>query len=81
MYVMKAKSEAFAKFKAWKALVENESGKSLKVLRSDNSGEYVSGKFLEYCKHHGIRRHFTTPRDLQSNDVAERMNRTLLEKA
>ena len=40
---MKAKSEAFAKFKAWKALVENESGKSLKVLRSDNGGELRRG--------------------------------------
>ena len=78
---MKAKLEAFARFKEWKALVENESGKSLKVLRSDNGGEYVSGEFLNFCKHHGIRRHFTTPGDPQSNGVAERMNRTLLEKA
>ena len=63
VYVMKAKSEAFARFKEWRALVENESGKSLKILRSDNAGEYVSGVFLDYCKHNGIRRHFTTPGD------------------
>ena len=31
--------------------------------------------------HHGIQRHFTIPEDPHSNGVAERMNRTLLEKA
>ena len=45
---MRAKSEAFVKFKVWKALVQNESGKTLKVLRTDNGGEYVSREFLEY---------------------------------
>jgi len=34
-----------------------------------------------FVKDEGIARHFTTPGDLQSNGVAERMNWTLLEKA
>ena len=81
VYVMKAKSESFEMFKAWKVLVENQSGSRLKVLRSDNGGEFVSKEFLDFCRQHGIERHFTTPGDPQSNGVAERMNRTLLEKA
>ena len=47
---MKAKSESFEKFKAWKALVENQSGLKLKVLRSDNGGEFVSRDFLDFCR-------------------------------
>ena len=55
MYVMKAKSEVFEKFKVWLALVENQTGKKLKILRSDNGGEYVSKEFLDYCRQRGIR--------------------------
>ena len=48
VYVMKAKSEVFEKFKVWLALVENQTGRKLKILRSDNGGEYVSKEFLDY---------------------------------
>jgi len=50
VYVMKGKSESFEKFKSWKALVENQSASKLKVLRSDNGGEFVSKEFLDYCR-------------------------------
>ena len=36
----------FDTFKKWKALVENETGKNLKCLRSDNGGEYCSKEFM-----------------------------------
>ena len=35
VYVLKWKSEVFDKFQNWKALIENESGHELKVLRTD----------------------------------------------
>ena len=38
-YCIRQKSNVFATFKKWKALVENEIGKILKCLRSDNGGE------------------------------------------
>ena len=47
---MKAKSESFEKFKDWKALVENQSGSRLKVLRYNNVGEFVSREFLDFCR-------------------------------
>lgn len=50
---MKVKSETFEKFKVWKALVENESDKFLKLFGSDNDGDYVFGEFLDYCKQFG----------------------------
>jgi len=54
VYVMKANSEAIAKFKIWKALVENKSDKSLKILRSNSGGEYVFEDFFEFGKHYSI---------------------------
>ena len=36
---MQKKSETFSKFCEFKALVEKESGKKVKSLRSDNVGE------------------------------------------
>jgi hypothetical protein len=42
---LKNKSEAFEKFKAFKALVENETDLKIKCLRSDNGGEFTSNEF------------------------------------
>ena len=39
------KYDVFDTFKKWKSLVENEIGKRLKCLRSDNGGEYCSNDF------------------------------------
>ena len=65
----------------WKALVENETGKSLKCLRSDNGGEYCSKEFNDYCSYDGICREKIVPRTPQENGVLERMNRTIMERA
>uniref|UniRef100_A0A2N9I9J1 Integrase catalytic domain-containing protein n=1 Tax=Fagus sylvatica TaxID=28930 RepID=A0A2N9I9J1_FAGSY len=40
VYFLKNKSEAFAKFKIWKAEVENQTGRKIKCLRTDNGTEY-----------------------------------------
>lgn len=53
---LKDKSEAFSKFKAFKALVENETGKNLKFLRSNRGGEFTSNESVKYCDEHGIKR-------------------------
>lgn len=41
VYSLKTKDEVFDRFKEFKALVENLTGKRIKVLRSDNGGEYI----------------------------------------
>ena len=78
-YIMKSKDEVFRKFQEWKALVEKSTGRKLKVLRSDNGGEYLSTEFKNYLKAEGIRHELTVPKTPQQNGVAERMNRTLME--
>lgn len=42
--------------------------------------EFLSSEFEGFCKLKGIKRHRTAPRNPQQNGVAERMNRTLLER-
>uniref|UniRef100_A0A2N9J6C2 CCHC-type domain-containing protein n=1 Tax=Fagus sylvatica TaxID=28930 RepID=A0A2N9J6C2_FAGSY len=81
VYFLKNKSEAFAKFKIWKAEVENQTGRKIKCLRTDNGTEYRDGDFLKFCEEHGIKRHFTVRKTPQQNGVAERLNRTITETA
>ena len=45
VYCIRQKYDVFDTFKKWKALVENETGKRLKCLRSDNGCEYCSKEF------------------------------------
>ena len=80
IYMMKHKHEVLNIFLEWKNMVEKKTGKKLKVLRSDNGGEYISDPFFEICKKEGITRHFSVRETPQQNGIAKRLNRTLLEK-
>ena len=54
IYLMKHKSEALERFKEFRSKVEKQSGKSIKILRSDQGREYLSYKFIGYLKENGI---------------------------
>ena len=54
LFLLKNKSESFKKYKKFKAQVENQTGKSIKTLRSDRGGEYLSTEFIEFLKEHDI---------------------------
>ena len=71
----------FSVFKRWKAEVENQTGLKIKSLKSDNGGEYDSKEFKSFCSENGIRMIKTVPGTPEQNGVAERMNRTLNERA
>lgn len=62
---LKEKSEALEKFKAFKALVENEKGLKIKRLRSDNGGEFTSNEFVSFCEKYSIKRQFSAARTPQ----------------
>jgi hypothetical protein len=51
---MQKKDQTFSKFREFKSLVEKESGKQVKALRSDNGGEYISNEFKDFCSKEGI---------------------------
>lgn len=79
IYFLKIKDEVFYRFKEFKALVENLIG--IKVLRSDNGGEYVNKDFIDFFAKEGIKREWTTPYNSEKNGVAERKNKTIVEEA
>ncbi|SDA08549.1 BZ3501_MvSof-1269-A2-R1_C30g00078 [Microbotryum saponariae] len=78
-YAIGHKSEVFGVFKTWLAEVELETDAKLKVLRTDNGGEYCSKAFTEFCKARGTRRQYSIPRTPQQNGRAERVNRSIVE--
>ena len=79
IYFLKRKDEVFEKFKEFKALVKNLSKKKIKILRSDNRGEFTSNEFKDFCKEFGIKRELTTPYNPQQNGVVERKNSSIME--
>ena len=94
VHTLKSKNEAYDRFVDFALLAENkfglkmqnfqlegELGLNIKQFRSDNGGEYVSRRFLEFCTSRGIENQLTVPYTPQQNGVAERMNRTLVEMA
>ncbi|KAK9033553.1 hypothetical protein V6N11_049740 [Hibiscus sabdariffa] len=74
IYLMRHKSEALEKFKEFKNEVQNQHGKSIKVLRSDRGGEYLRQDFDELLKECGIVSQLTPPGTPQWNGVSERRN-------
>jgi transposase InsO family protein len=53
----------------------------VKSLRTNNGLEFCNREFDDFCKAEGIVRHKTVMHTPQQNGIAERQNRTLLERA
>lgn len=79
VYFLKGKDEVFMKFKIFKEMIERQTSRKIKVIRSDNGREFVNGQFNEYLEKNGIIRELTVPYTPQQNGVAERANRTIVE--
>lgn len=76
---LKRKSDALFSFKTWQVMVERQLGRSIKVLRTDGGGEYQA--FKDYLSSLGIVHQTTAPYTSQQNGVAERANRTVVERS
>ena len=76
---MRHKSESFDKFKLFKNEVQNQLGKNIRTLRSDQGDEYLSQNFDDHLNDCGIVSQLTPPGTPQWNGVSERRNRTLLD--
>jgi hypothetical protein len=50
IYFLRKKSKFFDRFKEFKALVENQIEKIIKVLRTDNGGEFCGNEFEQFCE-------------------------------
>lgn len=80
-YPMKQKSDVFQCFKKYHKMATAHFNLKMESIRSDNGGEYISNQFKKYLSEHGIRGEYTVPYNPELNGVAERMNRTIVEKA
>ncbi|CAH2109107.1 unnamed protein product [Euphydryas editha] len=78
---MENKTKVLDIFKDYKNKVENHCSQKIKVLRTDNGTEYCNTPFKTFLSKSGIVHQTSTPYTPQHNGLAERMNRTLVEKA
>ena len=60
-YFLKNKDDTFAAFKEWKVMIERQTEKKVKLLRTNNGGELCSDAFNDYYREEGIVRHHTIP--------------------
>jgi hypothetical protein len=60
-YFLKHKYEAFDAFRKWKVMIEKQTEKNVKLLRTDNGMEFCSNEFNDYYSDEGIVRHHTIP--------------------
>ncbi|KAF6203143.1 hypothetical protein GE061_003559 [Apolygus lucorum] len=80
VYMMKHKSEVKEIFREFKALVENQTNKKIRILRTDNGTEYVNNDLKKFFKDSGIVHQTTVRYTPEQLGVAERVNRTIIEK-
>ena len=86
LYLLHSKDEALGALKVFKAEVENQYGKHIKIVRSNRGGEYYGkytkngqalGAFAKFLQENGIVAQYTIPGHLDQNGMAERRNRTV----
>ena len=79
--LLKTKKEALRAFKLMKTAAETQSGKKIKILRTDWGKEFVNTEFNTFLTECGILHQHSAPYAHEQNGLAERVNRTILEKA
>ncbi|KXJ69949.1 hypothetical protein RP20_CCG025350 [Aedes albopictus] len=80
VYLIRKKSEVFEKFKEFEAMATAACGTKISKLTIDQGREYFSNSQKTYYKEKGIQVEPTVAYSPQQNGVAERFNRTLIEK-
>jgi hypothetical protein len=81
VYFMSAKGQTFQIFQTIKSKVEKETRTHIKCLRTDKGGEFLSHEFIRFLAQNGINHQLTMAQIPQQNGVAERRNRTIIERA
>ena len=81
LYFLKNKSDVYECFKKFEEYVQTQTGHKIKRFRTDNGREYINHRVEELLANHGIHVETTVPPNAESNGRAERLNRTLLDKA
>lgn len=80
IYNIKKKSDVFSVFKEYEAMVTAQFGTSISKITTDQGREYCSKEQDKWYKEKGIQLQTTMSYSPQQNGVAERFNRTVVEK-
>ena len=80
LYLLRAKSDAFTTYKEYEAWCKTQLDAKIKVLHSDRGGEYLDKEFTLYLKKQGVNQKLTVHDTASQNGVAERRNRTIVER-
>lgn len=80
VYLLKKKDQVFEYFKVYEAMATAKFGTKIANLRCDLGREYFSKEQLAYYEEKGIQVESTVGYTPQQNGVAERFNRTIVEK-
>lgn len=82
VYLLKKKGEVASVFQTFHKMIQTQFGGTIRILRSDNGGEYDDrGVFGAYLSSQGIIHQTTCVYTSTQNGVAERKNRHLLDVA
>ena len=81
IFPLKNKSDQISTFIKYKNYTQNQHNTTIKKIKVDNGGEYISKEFISICEENGIEIIFTPPSMPEFNGVAERLNQTLITKA
>jgi transposase InsO family protein len=76
--VLGSKGEAADAIRHTQAAAEAECSRKVRVLCTDNGGEFTAAEFASYCANEGIQRHYSAPYSPQQNGVVERRNQTVV---
>ncbi|KAK9947388.1 hypothetical protein M0R45_003016 [Rubus argutus] len=79
IFPMKNKNEVFSYFQSLCAFVKNQFSTTIKCLRSDGGGEYMSTVFKSFMNSNGISHQVSCPYTPEQNGVSERKNRHIRE--
>ena len=77
---LKTKDEVYDEFRKFVIREETQTGLKLKHLHSDNGPEYKNGTFQEFFDDEGILATYAAPYTHEQHGLAEKFNRTLLDK-
>jgi hypothetical protein len=80
VYLLRGKDQTFENYKAYEALLNTQYNVKVKTLHTDRGGEFLSDEFTEHLNAAGTTRNLTVHDTPEHNGIAERLNRTLLEK-
>jgi transposase InsO family protein len=76
--VLGSKGEAADAIRRAQAAAEAECGHKLRVLRTDNGGEFMAAEFMSYYADEGVQCHYSASYSPQQNGVVERRNQMVV---